>query len=230
MRIVDTSIIDQCEPKAEFIHQKNLSIFRRVRMNEYVARYLKEVAIIAEQIDQKQVDRIIAILLETRKAGGRLFFIGVGGGAGNATHAVNDFRKIANIESYSPTDNVSELTARVNDDGWDSSFSRWLQGSRLRAGDTLFVFSVGGGNLEKGISGNIVYALELARKVGARIVGIVGRDGGHTAKVADAAVIIPTLSADTVTPHAESFQAVVWHMIVSDPRLKEHEMKWESVI
>ena len=150
--------------------------------------------------------------------------------AGNATHAVNDFRKIANIESYTPTDNVSELTARVNDDGWDSSFARWLSGSHLRRGDTLFVFSVGGGNRENNISANIVQALELAQEVGAKIIGVVGRDGGYTAKVADASVIIPTASADTVTPHTESFQAVVWHLIVSHPRLKENEMKWESVL
>ena len=197
-------------------------------MSSYIARYLQEVAEIAARIDQKQVDRIVDVLLETRMNNGRLFILGVGGGAGNATHAVNDFRKIANIESYTPTDNASELTARVNDDGWDSSFSRWLEGSRLRKGDALMVFSVGGGNLEKNISTNIVKALELAKKVGAKITGVVGRDGGHTAKVGDAVVIVPTISEDTVTPHAESFQAVVWHMIVSNPRLKENEMKWES--
>ncbi len=150
------------------------------------------------------------------------------GSAGNATHAVNDFRKIANIESYTPTDNVSELTARVNDDGWDTSYSRWLQGSRLRKEDALLVFSVGGGNLEKNVSTNIVKALQLAQEVGAKITGIVGRDGGYTAKVATAVVVVPTISDDTVTPHAEAFQAVVWHMIVSDPRLKANEMKWES--
>jgi D-sedoheptulose 7-phosphate isomerase len=199
-------------------------------MSNYTSRYLSEVAIIATQIDQAEIEKMIDILLEMRTAGGRLFFIGVGGGAGNATHAVNDFRKIANIESYTPTDNVSELTARVNDDGWDSSFARWLSGSHLRRGDTLFVLSVGGGNREKNISANIVRALELAKEVGAKIIGVVGRDGGYTAKVADAAVIIPTVSADTVTPHAESFQAVVWHLIVSHPRLKENEMKWESVL
>ena len=197
-------------------------------MGTYVSRYLEEVAAIAGQIDQQQVEKIIDVLIETRQGNGRLFFLGVGGGAGNATHAVNDFRKIANIESYAPTDNVSELTARVNDDGWDTSYSRWLQGSRLRKGDTLMVFSVGGGNLEKNISANIVKALELAQKVGAKITGIVGRDGGYTAKVANAAVVIPTISDDTVTPHAEAFQAVVWHMIVTDPRLKANEMKWES--
>lgn len=197
-------------------------------METYVSRYLQEVAEIAKQIDQRQVQGIIDVLIETRNHGGRLFVLGVGGGAGNATHAVNDFRKIADIESYAPTDNASELTARVNDDGWDTSFSRWLQGSRLRKGDTLLVFSVGGGNLERNVSANIVKALELAQKVGAKVTGIVGRDGGYTAKVAAAVVVIPTLSSDTVTPHAESFQAVVWHLIVSDPQLKKNEMKWES--
>lgn len=197
-------------------------------MGSYIARYLQEVGEIATRIDQKQVQGIVEVLLETRNNNGRLFILGVGGSAGNATHAVNDFRKIANIESYTPTDNVSELTARVNDDGWDTSFSRWLEGSRLRKGDALMIFSVGGGNLEKNVSTNIVKALELARSVGAKITGIVGRDGGHTAKVGDAVVVIPTISDDTVTPHAESFQAVVWHMIVSNPALKANEMKWES--
>lgn len=197
-------------------------------MGTYTSRYLQEVAEIAKRIDQAQVQGIIDVLIETRNNKGRLFILGVGGGAGNATHAVNDFRKIANIESYAPTDNVSELTARVNDDGWDTSFSRWLQGSHLRKGDALLVFSVGGGNLEKNISANIVKALELAQSVGARITGIVGRDGGYTAMAGDAVVIVPTISEDTVTPHAEAFQAVVWHMIVSDPQLKANEMKWES--
>lgn len=197
-------------------------------MGTYIARYLREVEEIAKRIDQRQVQAIVEVLLETRSNHGRLFILGVGGGAGNATHAVNDFRKIANIESYSPTDNVSELTARVNDDGWDSSYSRWLEGSRLRKGDSLLVFSVGGGNLEKNISANIVRALDLAKAVGAKITGIVGRDGGYTAKVGDAVVIVPTVSQDTVTPHAESFQAVVWHMIVSDPQLQANAMKWES--
>jgi D-sedoheptulose 7-phosphate isomerase len=199
-------------------------------MSEYTSRYLREVGDIAAGIDQKAVDHIVEILRETREAGGRLFFVGVGGGAGNAGHAVNDFRKIAGIESYAPTDNVSELTARINDDGWDSSFARWLAGSRLRQGDTVFVFSVGGGSPEKNISMNIVEAVKLARRAGAKIVGVVGRDGGFTAQVADACVIVPTASADTVTPHTEAFQAVVWHLIVSHPRLKENEMKWEAVV
>jgi D-sedoheptulose 7-phosphate isomerase len=199
-------------------------------ISQYTARYLREAAEIATRIDQAAVDRIVEILSTVRDQGGRLFFVGVGGGAGHAGHAVNDFRKIAGIESYTPTDNVSELTARINDDGWDSSFARWLEGSRLRAGDVVFVFSVGGGDLEKNISANIIQALQLAQRVGARIVGVVGRDGGYTAKVADAVVIIPTISADTVTPHTEAFQAVVWHLVVSHPALKRHEMKWESVV
>ncbi len=197
-------------------------------MSNYIARYLQEVGEVATRIDQRQVQAVIEVLLETRNNNGRLFILGVGGSAGNATHAVNDFRKIANIESYAPTDNASELTARINDDGWDSSFSRWLEGSRLRKSDTLMVFSVGGGNVEKNISTNIVKALELAKKVGAKIVGVVGRDGGYTAKVGDAVVIVPTISQDTLTPHAESFQAVVWHMMVSDPQLSANAMKWES--
>jgi D-sedoheptulose 7-phosphate isomerase len=199
-------------------------------VNNYTARYLSETAIIATRIDQAQIEKVIDILLETRAARGRLFFLGVGGSAGNAGHAVNDFRKIANMESYAPTDNVSELTARVNDEGWDTCFAQWLSGSHLRKGDTLFVLSVGGGNQEKNISMNIVRALDLALMVGARIVGVVGRDGGYTARVADAAIVIPTVSADTVTPHTESFQAVVWHLIVSHPRLRENEMKWESAV
>jgi D-sedoheptulose 7-phosphate isomerase len=199
-------------------------------VSPYTARYLNETAEIAARIDAAAVDRIVEVLCPLRHQGGRLFFIGVGGGAGHAGHAVNDFRKIAGIESYAPTDNVSELTARINDEGWESSFARWLEGSRLRAGDVVFVFSVGGGDREKNISVNIVQALQLARRVGARIVGIVGRDGGYTAQVADAAVIIPTIASDTVTPHTEAFQAVVWHLIVSHPALKQHEMKWESVV
>ena len=199
-------------------------------MSEYTSRYLREVGDIAAGIDRKAVDHIVEILRDTREAGGRLFFLGVGGGAGNAGHAVNDFRKIAGIESYAPTDNVSELTARINDDGWDSSFARWLASSRLRQVDAVFVFSVGGGSPEKNISMNIVEAVKLARRVGAKILGVVGRDGGYTAQVADACVIVPTASPDTVTPHTEAFQAVVWHLIVSHPRLKENEMKWEAVV
>lgn len=199
-------------------------------MSDYTKRYFEEAAQIAAAIDQDQVDRMVEILRETRDGPGRIFFIGVGGSAGNAGHAVNDFRKIAGIESYAPTDNVSELTARINDDGWESSFARWLLGSRIQAADVVFVFSVGGGDLERNISANIVQAVALAKKVGARVIGVVGRDGGYTAKVADACVIVPTITADTVTPHTEAFQAVVWHLIVSHPRLKQNEMKWESSV
>jgi D-sedoheptulose 7-phosphate isomerase len=195
---------------------------------EYTQRYLREVQQIAAGIDPICIDQMVELLVETRQKGGRLFFIGVGGGAGHAGHAVNDFRKIAGIESYAPTDNVSELTARINDDGWDTSYANWLRGSKLRANDCLFVFSVGGGNLEKNISTNIVRSLKLAKEVGAKILGVVGRDGGYTAQVADRCVVVPTVSPDTVTAHAEAFQAVVWHLIVSHPNLKKNEMKWES--
>ena len=168
------------------------------------------------------------ILQDVRKNGGRLFVLGVGGGAGHASHAVNDFRKIAGIESYAPTDNVSELTARVNDDGWETVFENWLKGSRLNAKDCIFVFSVGGGNAEKKVSVNLVNALRYAKDVGAKVIGVVGRDGGYTAKVADACVIIPTMNEKTVTPQTEAFQAVVWHLIVSSPAMQKFEMKWES--
>jgi D-sedoheptulose 7-phosphate isomerase len=196
--------------------------------SEYTQRFLSEVQQIAAGIDQKKIDEVIDILSISREKGGRLFFIGVGGSAGNAGHAVNDFRKIGGFEAYAPTDNVSELTARTNDDGWDSSFSNWLLGSRLRNDDVLFILSVGGGNLEKQISVNIIRAIQLAKEVGAKVVGVIGRDGGYAARVGDAVVIVPTTSADTVTPHAESFQAVVWHLIVTHPGLKKNEMKWES--
>jgi D-sedoheptulose 7-phosphate isomerase len=194
----------------------------------YTQKYLKEVQQIATSIDGREIDRIVELLCDTRSVGGRIFFLGVGGGAGHAGHAVNDFRKIAGIECYAPTDNVAELTARINDDGWVSCYANWLLESRLKPQDTLFVFSVGGGCLEKNISANIVESLKLATRIGTRVVGIVGRDGGYTAQVADACVVIPTISADTVTPHAESFQAVIWHLVVSHPRLKRNEMKWEQ--
>lgn len=200
-----------------------------MNVTKYTSRYLEEAETICRQVDGSQIDAIMRILADARTRNGRIFFLGVGGGAGNATHAVNDFRKIAGIEAYAPTDNVSELTARTNDDGWESVFAAYLRVSRLDSKDVVFVFSVGGGNREKNISANIVKALEFAKEVGARVVGVVGRDGGYTKQVADAAVVIPTISADTVTPHTEAFQAVVWHLIVSHPDLKQHEMKWESV-
>jgi len=194
----------------------------------YTTHYLEEVQKIAEMVDPAKVDRMIQLLRGVREGGGRLFILGVGGSAGNAGHAVNDFRKICGMEAYAPTDNVSELTARVNDDGWESCFVNWLKGSRLRAGDAVLVFSVGGGNLEKNISGNIVYAVRHAKETGATVLGIVGRDGGYTAQQADACLVIPTMSPETVTPHAESWQAVVWHLIVSHPDMKAYEMKWEA--
>jgi D-sedoheptulose 7-phosphate isomerase len=196
---------------------------------DFIARYLAEAGRVAAAIDQDAVARVVDLLVRVRDGGGRLFILGVGGSAGNASHAVNDFRKIAGFEAYAPTDNVSELTARINDDGWDTSFANWLKGSRLSGRDAILVFSVGGGDAERGVSTNLVRALEHAKAVGARVAGIVGRDGGFTAKVADACVIIPTVSPDLVTAHAEAFQAVVWHCLVSHPRLKAAAMKWESL-
>lgn len=192
-------------------------------------QFFEEAKQILDRIDIAQVEKMAEILAATRAAGGRLFMLGVGGSAANASHAVNDFRKIAGIETYAPTDNVSELTARTNDEGWATIFESWLRVSKLGKADTIFVLSVGGGNLEKNVSPNLVAALEYARSVKASIIGIVGRDGGHTAKLADACAIIPTVNPDHVTPHAEAFQAVVWHMLVSHPLLKQTETKWESV-
>lgn len=198
-------------------------------MSIYVDLYMKEVIEITKSIDKDQIDKMVKILSNVSENKGRIFFIGVGGGAGNATHAVNDFRKIANIESYTPTDNVSELTARINDDGWDSAYTKWLQVSNLNENDVLFIFSVGGGNLEKNISVNIVESIKLAEKKKSKVIGIVGRDGGYTGKISDACVIIPTVNPETITPHTEAFQAVIWHLIVSHPDLKKNEMKWEEV-
>lgn len=198
-------------------------------MVDYTTQFFQGVCSIAGTVPSSQVERMVDMLVDLRARGGRLFFLGVGGGAAHASHAVNDFRKIAGIESYAPSDNVAELTARINDDGWESCYSNWLQGSRLSANDALFVFSVGGGSIENNISMNLVNCLRLARKVGAGVLGIVGRDGGYTAVVAHEALIVPTLSADTVTAYTESFQAVIWHLIVSHPRLRAREMKWETV-
>ncbi|MEI6292128.1 MAG: SIS domain-containing protein [Methanomicrobiales archaeon] len=199
-----------------------------MKENDYFTNYLDDAVAIIKTIDRTQINKMARILMDTRKDGGRLFILGVGGGAGNASHAVNDFRKIAGIESYAPTDNVSELTARVNDDGWDSVFVKWLEGSRLTARDCILVFSVGGGNAEKNVSVTLVNALRYAKEKGAKVIGVVGRDGGYTAKVADACVIIPTVNEKTVTPQTEAFQAVIWHMIVSSPAMQKFEMKWES--
>ncbi len=195
----------------------------------YSAQHLKETAEIVAKINPADCDRCVAELRAVREHGGRLFMLGVGGSAANASHAVNDFRKIAGIETYAPTDNVSELTARTNDEGWASVFVEWLRVSKLNSKDCLFILSVGGGNVEKNVSPNLVAALQLAKQVGARIIGIVGKDGGYTAKVADACVIVPTVNPNNVTPHSEAFQAVVWHLFVSHPDLKVNQTKWESV-
>ena len=197
-------------------------------MSSYSKQHLAEASKIIEQIDDSMIEKMVSIIATTRENNGRLFFLGVGGSAGNASHAVNDFRKIVGIESYAPTDNVSELTARTNDEGWDTIFSEWLKTSKLNSNDTLFILSVGGGNVEKNISPNLVKALQLAKERGSKIVGIVGRDGGYTAKVADAAVVVPTINPETVTPHSEAFQAVIWHLMVSHPLLKAKQTKWES--
>ena len=192
-------------------------------------QFLSEARQVIDGLDTEAIERVAGLLASTRAAGGRLFILGVGGSAANASHAVNDFRKIAGIEAYAPTDNVSELTARTNDEGWAGVFESWLRVSRLRKEDALLVFSVGGGNLEKNVSPNLVQALQYAKGVGATILGIVGRDGGFTARSADACVIVPTVNAVHTTPHAEAFQAVVWHLLVSHPAVKQAETKWESV-
>jgi D-sedoheptulose 7-phosphate isomerase len=190
--------------------------------------YFAEAKAVLESIDAASAEAVAERLAVLRESQGRLFILGVGGSAGNASHAVNDFRKIAGIESYAPTDNVSELTARVNDDGWPTVFEEWLKVSRLSDRDAILVFSVGGGNLQKNVSPNLVKALDYAKRVGATVLGIVGRDGGYTAKVADACVIVPTVNEAHITPHSEAFQAVVWHGLVSHPKLKRRETKWES--
>ncbi len=194
----------------------------------YVTAYLDEVKAVAAQLSVNAIADIIDGLVRLRSNGGRLFILGVGGSAGNASHAVNDFRKIVGIESYAPTDNVSELTARINDDGWETAYANWLKGSRLGPNDAIFVLSVGGGHVEKNISANLVEAVKHAKHIGAKVYGILGRDGGYTAHAADACVIVPTVNSSTVTPHTESFQAVVWHLIVSHPALQTREMQWES--
>jgi D-sedoheptulose 7-phosphate isomerase len=195
----------------------------------FTEQFLAEAAEILKQIDVVAVECLAATLAECRGAGGRLFILGVGGSAANASHAVNDFRKICGMEAYAPTDNVSELTARTNDEGWAGVFEGWLRVSRLRATDALLIFSVGGGNLEKQVSPNLVAAIRYAKTAGAKVTGIVGRDGGYTAQNADACVIVPTVNAKHVTPHAEAFQAVIWHLLVTHPALKQAETKWESV-
>lgn len=195
----------------------------------FTARYLAESAEILARLDPAAIDALASGLSRVRAEGGRLFVLGVGGSAGHASHAVNDFRKLCGFEAYAPTDNVSELTARINDEGWDSSFVEWLRGSRLRRGDGVLVFSVGGGNRERNVSVNLVRALEHAREVGARIFGIVGRDGGTTRELADACVLIPSVAAERITPHTEGMAAVVWHLLVSHPELQRVTTKWESL-
>lgn len=197
--------------------------------DKYIENYLRCASAICTVIDRKALAKAINILSNLKKNGGRLFLLGVGGGAGNASHAVNDFRKICGIEAYAPTDNVSELTARINDDGWESIFAQWLSTSRLNKRDCVFVFSVGGGSIEKGISTNLVYALRYAQRQGAKIIGIVGSAAGYTAKAADACVIIDPIDKKLLTVMTESFQSVVWHLLVSHPEIKSQEMKWESI-
>ncbi len=196
---------------------------------QFIKQFLSEANQIIEQLDAQQIERSVDLLAKTRQEEGRLFILGVGGSAANASHAVNDFRKIVGIEAYAPTDNVSELTARTNDEGWSTIFSKWLEVSRLKVNDLLLILSVGGGNLEKNVSPNLVAALNYAKKIGTKVLGIVGRDGGYTATVADACVIIPTPNPENTTPHAEAFQAVIWHLLVSHPKLKAAQTKWESV-
>src|SRR3984893_3515094 len=194
----------------------------------YSEKHLAETVEIAQQIDSAALEKMADLLLAVRERGGRFFFLGVGGSAANASHAVNDFRKIAGLECYAPTDNVSELTARTNDEGWSTVFSEWLKGSRIDHKDGLLIFSVGGGNMEKNVSPNLIAALQLAKERGASVLGVVGRDGGYTAKVADVVIVIPTVNPNNTTPHSEAFQAVVWHLLVSHPKLKITQTKWES--
>jgi D-sedoheptulose 7-phosphate isomerase len=195
----------------------------------YAEQHLREASEIIARMDVDAIEAVADVLVRVKQEGGRVFFLGVGGSAGNCSHAVNDFRKIVGIESYAPTDNVSELTARTNDEGWATVFVEWLKVSRLAPRDALFIFSVGGGNLEKNVSPNLVVALQHAKAIGAKVVGVVGRDGGYTAKAADACVIVPTVNPENITPHAEAFQAIVWHLLVSHPKLKVNQTKWESV-
>lgn len=196
----------------------------------YARQHLQEAAEVLRRLDAEAVETVAALLARIKSEGGRLFFLGVGGSAANCSHAVNDFRKIAAMECYAPTDNVAELTARTNDDGWESVFVKWLEVSRLSPKDGLFIMSVGGGDLERNISANLVGAIKLAKHVGAKVTGIVGRDGGYTARAADACVVVPVVNTETITPHTESFQAVIWHLLISHPLLKAQRTKWESAV
>jgi D-sedoheptulose 7-phosphate isomerase len=195
----------------------------------FAQSYLEQVGTIASRIDRQTVERMATLLADIRAGSGRLFFLGVGGGAGHASHAVNDFRKIAGIECYAPTDNVSELTARINDEGWENCLAAWLAGSHISGKDGVFVFSVGGGSVERGVSVSLVRAIEAARAVGAKVLGVVGGDGGYTAAHGDCVLVVPTVDKNLVTPHTESFQAVIWHLLVSHPALAKHRTKWESL-
>jgi D-sedoheptulose 7-phosphate isomerase len=195
----------------------------------YTQKHLQETSAIAQMLDVDAIERIVHVVAQIKASAGRMFFLGVGGSAGNCSHAVNDFRKLVGIECYAPTDNVSELTARINDEGWESSFVEWLKISRLSQSDAVFILSVGGGSAEKQISLNLVAAANHAKAVGAKVIGILGRDGGHTARLADASVIVPTVNPHTVTPHSEAFQSVIWHLLVSHPLLRASEAKWESL-
>ena len=198
-------------------------------MSDFVEKFLNQSIEVINGLNRADIDAMAEGIAKVKTRGGRLFIIGSGGGAGHASHAVNDFRKIVGIEAYSPTDNVSELTARINDDGWETSYSNWLKLSRMNSADGLLVFSVGGGNLEKSVSVNLVRCIQLAKEVGASVFGIVGRDGGYTKQVADACSVIPVVDSDMITPHTEGFQAIVWHLLVSHPALKSVQTKWESV-
>jgi D-sedoheptulose 7-phosphate isomerase len=195
----------------------------------YTSKYLKETIEIAQKLDSNIIEKLADLLASIKSKGGRVFFLGVGGSAGNCSHAVNDFRKISGIECYTPTDNVSELTARINDEGWHDVFANWLKISKLSNKDLLFILSVGGGSLEKNISPNLVEAIKYGKSLGSKIAGIVGRDGGYTAKVSDVCLIIPTVNSENITPHSEAFQAIVWHLLVSHPKLKANQTKWESL-
>jgi D-sedoheptulose 7-phosphate isomerase len=196
----------------------------------YSTKYLQEVSLIINKLNVESIEGVVKLLVIIRQNNGRIFFLGVGGSAANCSHAVNDFRKIAGFEAYAPTDNVSELTARANDDGWSTIFVEWLRVSRLNKNDVIFVLSVGGGNLDRNISPNLVSAIKYAKEVGSKVTGIIGRDGGYTAEAADISIVIPTVNQDTITPHSEAFQAVIWHLIVSHPDLKRNQTKWESSV
>lgn len=200
-----------------------------VTLDSFVSKYLTEVCSIAGLLDQDAIEELAGRIVQVREAGGRIFFLGVGGGAANASHAVNDFRKIAGIECYAPSDSVAEITARINDEGWTGCYAAWLTGSRIERRDAVFVFSVGGGDEERGVSENLVEAIRTARSAGARVLGVVGRDGGYTARTADACVVVPTVSLEGVTPHTEEFQAVLLHLLVSHPLIKKRQTHWESL-